>query len=342
MNDRDTVETMAPSFSGRLRQALGAPWRGVLGICIGALLLILAARGVRWGEMWGGLIEARLAWVFAAFLSVLLTTVLKIGRWRMLFPGAQRPDFFLAGRALLVGQMSNALLPVRVGELVRIYFVGAKGDKAAILGTIATEKAFDVVCLLLCSALTVVSTSLPSWVDVSMIGVAGGGLLVVVVALVLPQERILDLGARWAYVLPWNSGPKLVDMARRVLAGLAALRAARLALAAVAWSMVIWALAVSTNFLLFQAFGLPLSIGAAMLLLVVLHVGIAPSTTPGQLGVFHYLTVLCLEWFDIDRMTGLAYATVLHFIVYLPQVLPGALFLMAGRGRDRRQRPEKH
>ena len=52
-----------------------------------------------------------------------------------------------------------------------------------------------------------------------------------------------------------------------------------------------------------------------------------PPTSPGRLGVFHTLTVLTLEALGTDRVQGLAYATALHAIVYLPEILPGAILL---------------
>jgi len=39
------------------------------------------------------------------------------------------------------------------------------------------------------------------------------------------------------------------------------------------------------------------------------------------------LTVLGLEVFGVDRALSLAYATVLHATVYLPEILPGAIVL---------------
>lgn len=127
--------------------------------------------------------------------------------------------------------------------------------------------------------------------------------------------------------LPWRLGARLPGLLDRVLSGLAALRRPRMALAAGAWSVAIWALAAATNALLFRAFDLDLGPGAALFLLVLLYAGAAPPSSPGRLGVFHALTLLGLEVLGVPRALGLAYATALHAIVYLPEILPGALFL---------------
>jgi hypothetical protein len=164
-------------------------------------------------------------------------------------------------------------------------------------------------------------------------GLALVGVALLVLAAALPQQRVLSWTGRWTHQLLPKAAEWIGEALERGLAGLAALRQPRMALAACAWSAVIWALAAGTNHLLFQAFDLPLSAGASLVLLVLLHVGVAPPSSPGRLGVFHALTVLGLAAFGVDRPSGLAYATVLHLIVYLPQILLGTVSLAVGRGK---------
>ena len=53
-----------------------------------------------------------------------------------------------------------------------------------------------------------------------------------------------------------------------------------------------------------MAFGFKLPAIAALFLLVVLQVGNSAVSVPGNLGVFHYLTVLALAVYGIDRERG--------------------------------------
>ena len=317
-------------------------WRLISGLVPGIALLVLASRQVDLGQAWQGIATADPLWAVLALLAVLLTTAAKIARWRGLFPGTNPPDLIASGRALLIGQLVNAALPARLGDLGRAYQIGARTgvSKATALGTIAAEKAFDVVCLLLCCAIVAAVVPLPPWLDLSLALVAAGGLLCVLLALAWPEERLLVWAGRWpdrsAGGLRWPSAGRVLGFLRRALAGLAALRQPRMALTAGAWSILIWALAAGTNYLLFQAFDLRLSFGAALSLLVALHIGIAPPSSPGRLGVFHAIALLSLQAFGVERSPALAYAVVLHLVVYLPQLVPGAVFLawdlLRGRG----------
>jgi hypothetical protein len=71
----------------------------------------------------------------------------------------------------------------------------------------------------------------------------------------------------------------------------------------------------------------------------VLYAGVLPPFSPGRLGIFHTLIILGLEALNTDRALGLAYATVLHAIVYVPEILPGALLLGLRLAVGKRQSP---
>jgi uncharacterized protein (TIRG00374 family) len=300
------------------------------------VLLLIALRGVEPERVWDGLLQANPVWVAAAFLSFLLTTAAKICRWQGLFPDGQRPDLILLGRALLVGQLANALLPVRSGELARAYLVGAGGSFSRVtsLATIAVEKAFDALLLLICVGIAAYLAPLPPWVDLSVAGLAAGGLLLIVLVGFLPEQGVRGWIGRWKHRFPWRIGERLGEWLRRGLEGLAALREPRMAFTAWAWSAAIWAMATGTNLLLFKAFDLALSAGAALLILVLIQIGTAPPSAPAWLGVFHALAFLGLRTFAVDSASALAYATVLHAIVVLPQIVLGAIALALGQRSD--------
>jgi uncharacterized protein (TIRG00374 family) len=304
---------------------------------LGLAFLVVAVRQADLGQAWEGITAANPAWVALSLLIVLLTTAAKIARWRGLFPGRQRPDPLHLGRALLIGQLVNALFPARIGDVSRAYQIGIDAgiSKAMALGTVAAEKAFDIVCLLACSGIAVALVPLPLWLDLSLSVVAAGGLLLILCALAWPEERIVAGVSRWVSRLHWRVAKKIPEVLARALTGLAALREPRMALVACAWSVVIWVLAAGTNYALFQAFDLHLSPGAALFVLISLHVGISPPSAPGRLGVFHYIALLSLQAFGVDRSIALAYATVLHLIVYLPQLVPGSVLLASVLPRKR-------
>ena len=152
----------------------GRLWRTLLGLAVGLVLLWLAARGIDLGQVWRGVQAADPRWAGAALLAVLLTTAVKVGRWRGLLPRGQDLRWVSLARALLVGQLVNAVLPARMGEVARFYTLGRDEavSKATTLGTIAAEKTFDVLFLLISAGLAAALVALPGWLHGALAGAA--------------------------------------------------------------------------------------------------------------------------------------------------------------------------
>lgn len=305
-------------------------WQPLLGLAVGAGLVALAARGIDAGSVWTAISRARPGPVAGTLLLVLATTAAKVGRWWALFPPTDRPSLPALARALLVGQLVNAILPLRAGEVARAALAGGGSGPASAtaLGTVAAEKTFDVLLLLLASGLAAVSTPLPPWIGLPLATLAVVGLMVFLIAAALPPTRLIAWAEARAGLLPTRWRESLLAALRRGLEGLSVLRCPRRAGLAVGWSALVWTLATATNGVLFHAFGLRLPPGAAVWLLVLLHIGIAPPSSPTRLGVFHALAVWGLSTFGVDRAVGMAYGTLLHALVYGPQLVLGGLAMI--------------
>lgn len=321
------------SFSWRIMLGL------VVGLGLGLMLLLVATQGVSLEQVRARLSLAHPGWAALTVLTVLLTTTAKVVRWRTLVNANERPSFWQLGQALMIGKSLNALFPARIGDLARIYIAGERRQisRASILGTLVAEKAFDTLFFLISAGLALGLVPLPSWLNLPLVGGTAIGFLLILLALALPHRRWVGWLGRQIQHLPWGLSDRLPRFTERALSGLAALRDPRMAGTACLWSVVVWALAASTNVLLFRAFDLSLGLGSALLLLVVLYAGVTPPTSPGRLGIFHTLTVLTLEALGVDRVQGLAYATVLHAIVYIPEILPGAILLGVRLATDKKE-----
>lgn len=344
MTEPDALETTEPSAGLRRRAPPASRLRHLLqliaGLALGLVLLWLAVRGIEWRAVGPALRQADPVWVGLSLLAVLLTLGAKAGRWRDLFPDSTALRRRSVGRALMVGMLVNALLPFRLGEVARFHTLGRDEgiSQATVAGTIGAEKGFDTLFLLLAAALTGILGAVPGGLGRPLAAAAGLGAAVFVAAAALPPRRIAAIArriprSRLTQWLPQAAVEGLAGPVQRATVGLASLRSPRLAATACAWSLVIWTLAAGTNLVLFRAFDMDLSLGPALLLLIVLHAGTAVPSSPGRVGVFHALTILGLRSLPeagsagVEQAVALAYATALHTVVYGPQIVLGALGL---------------
>ena len=303
-----------------------------LGLLVSAGTLWLAFRNVAWGEVWAVVRHADGGLLLAALLSVLLTTAIRSERWRLMFyPDHRRlsPPRLLA--IFLLGQMINALIPTRLGEVARALLIGRDQhvSVAQALWTAATEKMLDAIVLLLFIALIALLVPLPGWLRQAAWTLSAAIAVALALCVVAARNEQRTLAwlerreARW----PWVRRLRLPRLAETLFDTLRLLRRPRQALTLAAYSLAAFLAAAATNWLTARAIGLPMSYRASLLLLSVLQISaVVPlPTTPGRVGVFHYLTVLTLAIYAVPQDLAFSYSLILHVLMYLPMSLGGPL-----------------
>jgi len=120
-----------------------------LGIVISGLAFVLAFRQVELGKMVVAFARADYLLVAGAAGLQLLVIGAIAWRWRLLFD--RRPAFYPLIRSLLIAQLANAVIPVRLGMLVRAYLLGReeRQSKITVLTAVVAEKVFDSLGLVL-------------------------------------------------------------------------------------------------------------------------------------------------------------------------------------------------
>lgn len=308
----------------------------LLGVVLGTLLsiacLILVARGIRPEDLAQALAETSPGYVALAVLSYALSIWSKAQRWRLLFyPRHRRIRLKKLASVILIGQMANVWLLARSGDLARAYLIGRiEGvNKAGALGTIVLEKSLESLMLLLSLGLLALLMPLPNWLKTSSVLLSGAfvALLFVLMLAAHQRERIITWGERWVPRFPVL---RKLDLSRRLITAgesLELLRRMEINLQLVAWSAFVWIVSVWTNQLALQAVGIAVAWYVPLFLLVVFYVGSSLPASPGRFGIFHYLAVLSLGLFAVERDRALSFAIVLHTIAYVLMGAVGALCL---------------
>ena len=336
-----SVPSEEPSGQGDSPPDLAEPfrrstWRDVrlwIGLILSALSVYLVVRGVSWSEVVRALVGVHIPFVLLAWSIVLVTLAAKMERWRLLF----WPHHRNLGRTklfgiMLAGQLMNFAFPGRVGDMARIYYVGEGGNvrRAHALTTIAIEKTVDLIMTLALLAVLLPIMSVPTWLQDSAVGltVLTALLTLILIGLAWWGQGALPWLALPLHLLPQRFSKPLHEQLNLALTGLGALRQTEIVVGVVFWSVVVWITSVATNYYVFQGVGLNLSWQAALFLLLVLMLGVAVPSSPGKIGVFHYLTVLGLVPFAVPKSLALSVSLVLYVIAYSPAVLVGSAFLI--------------
>ena len=309
------------------RRAGLSKFQAWLGIVLSLACLVWLICKTDWAGVWVALARVDYRLAVLALLLNLGSVLLRAARWRLMFRVPRIPPFGKLVAALLVGQAVNVLAPARLGDLARATLVGTC-ETSYTLGTLMVEITLDLLMLAVLVVLLLSWATLPAWWQGS------GEALVAISAVVLAAVVALVIGRRWvARVLeqlaakwhhPWIR--RILAAAGQFLLSLDTLGQPVRLCSALAWSGSIWISYAAVNYILLGAIGESPSVLAALFLLVVLQLGVAIPSSPGRLGVFHYLCVQALAVFGVGGPQALSYAFILHLIsVVLPMAMGAAL-----------------
>jgi glycosyltransferase 2 family protein len=306
-------------------------WQVWFGLIFSLTCLVLALYKVDFKATLATLQDVDGLFLVLALGNYFLNTLTKSLRWQWLLTIRKKPSLPRTFSILAVGQMVNAFFPARLGELVRAYLMGeAESDnKVYILGTIAVEKVTDMLFLLLALAVLLPQMALPEWLTGPARGTALILLILVPSLLVLAWQKdfILRIIERLSHLAPIGWRDWLMRQARFGITSLEAVRQPRLLIGLLLWSLLVWVLSALTNYLVFRALDLTLPLSAALLLLVVLHVGTSVPSSPGRVGVFQYLVILSLSMYSVDKNVALGYSIILYLVIYMSIAVIGGYCL---------------
>jgi uncharacterized protein (TIRG00374 family) len=226
--------------------------------------------------------------------------------------------------------MFIVLLPARLGEIVRPYLLrqNSRINFSSAMATIVLERILDFISILLLLGVSMNFMDPPKWIiDVGKFFVFGLLLIIgILVAGGLKKtqknvEKIIHI------VFPARLATLVSEFMKSFYSGISVLGKGRHLLVIVILSMVIWAILVLVNWLLFRATGMNLGILAATYVLVLTVLGISVPAGPGFVGNYHFACVLALSFFGVGKEMALGYAVFLHFITVGILLLLGFLCL---------------
>ena len=270
--------------------------------------------------------------------SYLLSTIRPIGA-RKLFP------------IITVGYMSNNLLPMRLGEIVRAYFLKTREDfrVSSTLATIIIERIFDGITCVMIAAICIpvlvyagVFKSNESTFDWSWIasGISIAAVfLIALICLILIANKKDSLGVlrRPLSVIPYNMRDKIVEFVSLVLDGLSILKEPQRHFKLLGWSLLIWILEATVFFVTSLAFDIPrhfdnviLFIPAILLVTTVANVTTSLPALPGSIGTFELAGLKTLTLMGINSGLAGAFVLVTHLIVLVPVTVLGLIYLWYG------------
>ena len=305
----------------------------VVGVASSAVFLWLAVRDADLSAVRRALAEARIELVLLAVVVFGCGWALQAARWQRIANTLHPPLRRFYGM-VLSGLACNNVLPVRIGELLRAGWLSREapmpGGRA--LGSVALDRACDVVTLTVFLAIGVQAVASTDWLVRLAVG-ASIAILVIAVALI---------GARM-YTARRTRDRRSRNRARRLVRDTIEMLAEPVGRRRVAtWmglSVATWTLVTVAVVLVGRSIGLDFTPVEAVFVSSTLSLGVAIPSSPGYVGTYQWLGIAALGLLDVPREQALAFTILLQASWYIPSTLAGGAILgirALQRGQTRR------
>ena len=313
-------------------------WRAALGVVLSAALIYWTLHGISPTEVAHRLSQADPLLFAAATFCATAIFALRARRWQtILEPVAANIPLGPLWRATAVGMMVNNVVPARAGEIARAYALTKEAPIpfAASLASLAVDRLFDAIVLLLLAATALLDPALPSaqtFAGRPLGSFAAGAVTIVVLLLIglyvlvfFPKQllRLFELFAR-------RVSPSVEERGRAVLEtfvrGLSVLRSPGRFAAVFGWTLAHWLLNALGFWFAFKAVGINAPFSAALFLQAFIALGTAVPALPGFFGVFEYMSVQGLAVYGVSQQQAATWAIGYHLFSFIPITLIGAYY----------------
>ncbi len=310
------------------------------GTALGLALLYAATRKLDAVALATTLRSVDWPWLGVVLAAASAFCAIKAWRWGLLLAFARRPPFRELHSAVYTGLAVNFLV-AHAGEFLRAATIARKQrtTTSAVLASIVVERLLDFLALLVLLALiAVVLPDRPAMVATAAVisALVVAGMLAFLVALLHPPAWSERLAFRLRQLLPVQLQQWLNQQLDRFRTGLASLRNPGPLFWAVVASVLQWVFVIAAIWSSGRAVGLPATLAAVTVTLVVIVIGLALPNSPLQIGTTQLAFVVGLGTDGTGETPAIAASLVYTSFVILPIMLTGGIALLGGPDRWRR------
>jgi uncharacterized protein (TIRG00374 family) len=304
-------------------------WRiGLLGLIVSLLAVYLIMSQIDFALLGDALRTARWGYVVPCVVLLLLGLVTRALRWRLLLSDAL--PFGRAFHIMNVAYLVNGILPLRIGEVARVFLATRATPPVPVFKTTSTiivERLLDLLAIILLIGLALMFAPVPTILQsagfiMGSLGVVGFLGLVFLSRNRGVLHRIVT-GITW--IAPVLSRWNIRAWADHFLDGLLPLAHLYTLMGAFFWTALSWALSVAAGYVLMYTFYDSASFAATCLYIAAAALAIAVPATVGSLGVYEGSILLALQsvGYGEPYAVAVAFAVTVHFVNVTVHALTG-------------------
>lgn len=296
-------------------------------------------------KIWEAFQSANYLYIIPAVAMYLTSLLWRTIRWKVILSPIGEYQVARLWPVVIVGYAANNVLPVRLGELVRSYFLNIREgiSKTTALATILIERVSDGMALLLLVGVVAIfippvdlfrylgeQTRVPWLLLTMMLSVPFFSFAFLLVSMAVWPARVERFMEHVLLYLPARARPLAGFLSTRFMEGLSSLREPGRLGKIVVLSIPVWTFEASLFLLIALGFGLDdyfLSIwkliGVLILTTAASNLGTIIPSGGGGVGPFEFFAQATLVYFAVDVSVASAYVLVVHASLLVPVTFIG-------------------
>jgi hypothetical protein len=303
-----------------------------VGGVVSLVFLGMAVGGASFDEIVRHLAHAHYHLLAVAMAGGLAMTWARGVRWRYLFH-PEMPAASTLASATIVGYMANNFLPLRGGDMVRVYIVRQRTRVAfwTIMATLVVERAFDIAVTLGMLIGVVILVPLPiivrnaALVLLAVVTVVTAALIALAASPDRANRALLRPLARWTTLRA-----RVEQWLGHFGDGVRCLRAGPHLVPLLGWTVTAWVLNIGALWITMAAADLRVPPGAALTVLVFTGLALAVPSGPGHVGTQELVVTLSLALYGVSTSQALGFAVLLRVANVVPLTVAGVVALVTG------------
>ena len=320
-------------------------WRFWIGLGVSLILLLVLLYQVDLSEVGDALANANYLYLAPSIALYFVAVYFRAVRWRYLLSPMKVLQVGRLYPVVVIGYMANNLLPARLGELVRAYYLARREpiNASSALGTVAVERVYAGVTLLVFGEVSglvlLLLGEFGGGSDISpaiaivlatLTGLAFLGALVLL-TLLTTSPGVVEALDRWLGIIPARIRPKVRELYHTFVQGLSILNSPRRHLGLFVLSVPVWLLEAGVYLVIAYSFGIDALFGSFWVLVLVVLLVTATSNLAtsvpasiGGIGPFEVVAQQTLLALGVSGSLAVPYALVVHIVaLWLPVNLLG-------------------
>lgn len=308
--------------------------RKLAGYALAAACLIWVFYNVNPSRLLKSITDINWGWIVLAVACDVLGYCSQGAQWTLLLHPFGKVRFLKAVQAIYAGLFTNEMLPMRAGELVRIFLVSRwlSVDFMSVVPSVAVGRLFDGIWLVVGIGLTAVFVHLPEelreGIEILGVAVLAGILLLFYVILFAKGTVSVDAGDKEK---KQRGFPLVLSWIGKTAQGIRAIGLTRHFYLSFAVSALYLFFGIMAFWLGTRAYGLDLFLWAGAAAYLIVRVGIFIPNAPSNLGTYQFFTVFALTLLGVDKTDAAGFSVIFFVILTIPSLVIG-LFAISRAG----------